>query len=706
MLKLLSATRIPLLIGAAAVAALTLAEFLMPTDWRAALREVGFDQVLAADHALRPTDTGRAGPPVVVVDIDRRMLQAIGPWPWPRASVAQLIDAIAVHKPAAMAVDILFADRDPRSSAAASQPRTQPAAAPQLSALAEQTAEGDQQLAQAGRTAPLVLGFVLDPERPGTPPQVPIITRNAPRLDQLWSARGAAAPPLLLTGRASGLGALSLPANSDGVVRYAPLLVGVGGNILPGLAIESLRVARGGSAYLLQADPLLLATADLQIPLNPDALLRLVPASPRASDARTISALDVLQGRASADHLAGAIVLVGGSAPELGGLRETVGDPLTPSVQIQANAVEQIRDGRFPRPVGHARATQTLLVFLLGALALAASIVLPPVFGTVGLAIIIAVTWAGAIASSMLGDRLVDPLTPSLAGVAVFAIASITSFAVTYRREALVRQRFEQHLAPAVVRRIVEHPTLIKLTGERREVTSLFTDVEGFTALTHRADAEALVDVLDHYFEGIAGLIVEHGGMVDKIVGDAVHALFNAPIDLADHPRQAVACAVALRSWTASYRQSAGPAALRFGRTRIGIETGEAIVGDVGLRSKLDYTAYGDAVNAAARLEAANKELGSSICVGPAAAARCDPEMLRPLGTIIVRGRDEPLAVFEPWPPDAPAQWRERYRAAFALAERDPLQAAAAFDELAAEPADDPVPKLLAARIRAKAAKV
>ena len=455
MLKLLSATRIPLLIGAAAVAALTVAEFLMPTDWRAALREVGFDQVLAADHALRPTDTGRAGPPVVVVDIDRRTLQAIGPWPWPRASVAQLIDAIAVHKPAAMAVDILFADRDPRSTAAASRPRTQPTAAPQLSALAEQTAEGDQQLAQAGRAVPLVLGFVLDPERPGTPPQVPIITRNAPRLDQLWSARGAAAPPLLLTGRASGLGALSLPANRDGVVRYVPLLVGVGGNILPGLAVESLRVARGGSAYLLQADPLLLATADLQIPLNPDALLRLVPASPPASDARTISALDVLQGRASANRLAGAIVLVGGSAPELGGLRETVGDPLTPSVQIQANAVEQIRDGRFPRPVGHARAVQTLLVFLLGALALAASIVLPPVFGTVGLAIIIAVTWAGAIASSMLGDRLVDPLTPSLAGVAVFAIASITSFAVTYRREALVRQRFEQHLAPAVVRRIV-----------------------------------------------------------------------------------------------------------------------------------------------------------------------------------------------------------------------------------------------------------
>ena len=377
-----------------------------------------------------------------------------------------------------------------------------------------------------------MLGFVLDPERSGSLPQVPIITRNAPRLDELWAASGAAAPLSLLTERAGGLGALSLPASGDGVVRYAPLLVGVGGQVLPGLAIESIRVARGGSAYLLQADPLVLATADVQIPLSPDALLRLVPRSQSASTARTVSALDVLEGRASAGRLTGAIVLLGGSAPELGGLRETVGDPLTPSVQIQANAVEQIRDGRFPRPIGHTRLMQTLLVLVLGALALAASLSLSPVLGTIGLATIILVSWAGAVASSMLVDRLIDPLTPSLAGAAVFAIASITSFAVTQRREALVRQRFEQHLAPAVVRRIVEHPTLVKLTGERREVTSLFTDVEGFTALTHRADAEALVDVLDHYFEGIAALIVEHGGMVDKIVGDAVHALFNAPLDL------------------------------------------------------------------------------------------------------------------------------------------------------------------------------
>jgi len=285
----------------------------------------------------------------------------------------------------------------------------------------------------------------------------------------------------------------------------------------------------------------------------------------------------------------------------------------------------------------------------------------------------------------------------------IFLTTTVLSYAVTYRREARVRRSFEQRLAPAVVRRLVEEPGLLKLSGERRELTALFTDVEGFTAMTHRADPEQLVAVLDDYFEGAAAIVVEHGGMIDKIVGDAIHALFNAPLDLVDHPRRAMDCAVALRKWTALFRRHPGPQSIGFGRTRIGIESGETIVGDVGSRAKLDYTAYGDAVNAAARLEAANKQLGSTICIGPAAAARCDPDLLRPLGTIEVRGRDEKLTVFEPWPDDAPQSWRERYLAAFRSIDDDALRAAALFQRLAAEREDDPVPQILADRLRSGA---
>jgi adenylate cyclase len=220
--------------------------------------------------------------------------------------------------------------------------------------------------------------------------------------------------------------------------------------------------------------------------------------------------------------------------------------------------------------------------------------------------------------------------------------------------------------------------------------------------MTHRADPEQLVAVLDVYFEEIAGIIVKHGGMVDKIVGDAVHALFNAPLDLDDHPRRAVACAVAISSWAQSYRTQPEPSAIGFGRTRIGLETGRVIVGDVGLSSKLDYTAYGDAVNAAARFEAANKQLGSAICIGPGTAARCDAGMLRPLGAISVHGRDEQLAVFEPWPADASPDWRERYLAGFELMTRDPARAADLFETLASERKGDPVAHQMAERLRTR----
>jgi adenylate cyclase len=295
---------------------------------------------------------------------------------------------------------------------------------------------------------------------------------------------------------------------------------------------------------------------------------------------------------------------------------------------------------------------------------------------------------------------LADPLTPSFAALIVFFASSITSYAQTRRREELVRRRFEQHLAPAVVRRMIDEPQLVKLGGERREITALFTDVEGFTSMTHRAEPEDLIAVLDEYFEGAANIIIEHGGMIDKIVGDAVHALFNAPVDLDDHAGKAVRAAIALRAWSEAYRKLPLPRALGFGRTRIGVETGQAIVGDVGIRAKLDYTAHGDAVNAAARLEAANKRLGSSICVGPGAAARCDPTLFRPLGAITFAGREDSFDVFEPWPEGTTPAWRDVFRKAHALAATDPRAAAELFEALAAERPDDPVPALRAKGLR------
>jgi adenylate cyclase len=543
----------------------------------------------------------------------------------------------------------------------------------------------------------VVLGFVLDPLQTASVPGVPVLLRGPLEFVDAWNARGAVGPVSVLAEAAAGLGALSLPGDADGVVRRAPIFISIGGELRPGLALEAVRVMHGGSAYLVQSQPNLVRTGNFQLPLPPDGLLRLLPVGPQSRAMRTLSAADLIDGKAALVPLAGAVVIIGSSAPESGGLRQTATDPLTPSVQIQADAVRQMVAGR--APIAITGGPELGLILGSGLIALAAGLLLSPLIGLAAVVVLCAACWIAASALALGFDRLLDPLAPSAGGILVFGMTAVASYAVARRREARVRRRFEQHLAPAVVRRIVEEPDLLKLTGEKRELTALFTDVEDFTAMTHRAEPTQLIAVLDAYVEGATDIVIKHGGMVDKIVGDAVHAFFNAPIDLDHHVSRAVDCAVALRDWAAAYRLSPGPAALGFGRTRIGVETGEAIVGDIGLRTKLDYTAHGDVVNAAARLEAANKELGSSICIGPAAAARLDPSTIRPLGRIALRGREEPMAVFEPWPAGMPAALRERYRAAFDLIDVDSKRAAELLEELARECGNDPVPAVVAKRL-------
>lgn len=702
MFRRLVSHRAPVAAGIGALIVFLASLLLMPAAVREVMRESAFDLVLAADQRWRKSEAQHGDAQVVVIDIDRRSIEAHGPWPWPRETMARLVESVAGANPAAVAIDVLFAEPDGRSPAALARQLGALTDRPELAQLAETLPDGDKRLAKASRVLPVAFGFVLDPDQSQALPGVPVLMRGSPSLGPLWSADGAVGPHALLMQAGRGLGALSLPGDADGTVRRVPLLVGVGERVRPGLAAEAVRLARQASAYLVESDPLRLTVGDVSIPLTDDALLRLAPLGVDRPAASTYSAADVLAGTLDARRLAGAIVLIGGSAPELGGLRNTAMDPLTPSVQIQAHAARQILAGRVPRPLAPGAASGLGSVVALGAVAIAAGVAFPPLLGALIILSAIVLTGMTALALSLIYDRLFDPLTPSLAAAITFVVASVASFAHTRWREALVRRRFEQHLAPAVVSRIVADPGAVKLSGERREVTALFTDVEGFTTMTQRADPERLVAVLDSYFEGLAAIVIAHGGMVDKIVGDAVLALFNAPVDLEGHPRRAVDCAVAISSWSKEYQRRPEPVALGFGRTRVGVETGSAVVGDVGIKAKLDYTAYGDAVNVTARLEAANKELGSAICVGPTAAARCNPVLLRPLGVIAVRGREGLLAVFEPWPQDAPAAWRERYLKAFRLIDSDRGCAIDMFETLAAERADDPVPRRMADRLRAK----
>ncbi|MEQ9122620.1 MAG: adenylate/guanylate cyclase domain-containing protein, partial [Alphaproteobacteria bacterium] len=204
------------------------------------------------------------------------------------------------------------------------------------------------------------------------------------------------------------------------------------------------------------------------------------------------------------------------------------------------------------------------------------------------------------------------------------------------------------YLAPDLVDRIAAAPGRLALGGELREMTFLFTDLEDFTALGERLPPETLVRVLNAYLDALSTIVMNHGGAIDKIVGDAIHAMFNAPVETPDHAERAVRCALALDAYATAYADRLRQEGVAFGRTRIGVNTGEAVVGNFGGARRFDYTAHGDAINTAARLEAANKTLGTCICVSAATARVAPTVRFRPIGKVTLKGKANAVDCLEP----------------------------------------------------------
>ncbi len=470
----------------------------------------------------------------------------------------------------------------------------------------------------------------------------------APEMPGLMVAAGVTAPVEALRNAAKGLGVLTLASSEGEPVRRVPLLAVGGGVPYGGLAVEALRVATGDGNLVVDGTARALRIGPFAAPLGADAALRLWPSTAAHRQARTLPALTLLDDPAAAARLAGRQVLIGASAPEAGGLRETASDPFTPTVQIQADAIEQIIAGDAPQRPSAARFVEAMIGALMALAAIVAVQAFAPARATL-VALLQAGAWIGVcVALWRVNAWLIDPVWPTLAGLGAWQASSLAAFAQTRARRLALERSFATRLPPEIVARLVENPDQLKLAGEEREITALFTDIEGFTALTERIGAVELVALLDRYFACVCAIVTEHGGMVDKFVGDAVHAFFNAPLDLPDHANRAIDCALAIAGATAAFRARPENARFGLGRTRIGVETGRAILGDVGASGKLDYTAHGSAINLASRFEASNKKFGSTVAVGPRCAELATRHRFRELGEVVAFEGAAPLTAREP----------------------------------------------------------
>jgi adenylate cyclase len=252
------------------------------------------------------------------------------------------------------------------------------------------------------------------------------------------------------------------------------------------------------------------------------------------------------------------------------------------------------------------------------------------------------------------------------------------------RRRQLAAERahasLSRYFSPNLAERLAVDAEAVDLGGQRREIATLFTDITGFSGLVEALEPEVLGPLLNEYLAGMTEIVFAHDGTVAKIVGDALHVLFGAPGEQPDHATRAVRCSLALDEFACALQQRREGEGLELGATRIGVHTGPAIVGNFGGSRFFEYTAYGDTINISARLEAANKQLRTRLCVSAAVAERAADFLGRPIGDLVLRGRSEPIRAFEPLSPEAYADpGTNGYLEAFALLERDDPAAMSAF---------------------------
>lgn len=452
---------------------------------------------------------------------------------------------------------------------------------------------------------------------------------------------------------ASGVGMLVPSREHDNIVRRVPALVAVGNAILPTLSLEMLRVATGQKTYVVKTDDagiVSVVIAGNEIPTDRQGRIWVHYAPPRPS--LYVSAVDVLSGAVDAGAFNGRLVLIGASALGLQDLRATPLNPATPGVEVHAQLLETVLSGALLQRPNFSIGAELIVLLVSGILI----IMLIPRIGAwwtlasgSGLAVIVI---AGAWWLFTSERLLIDVSYPLLASLAVFIMLSFMNYIREQADRRQIRNAFSRYLTPEMVNRLSDNPERLRLGGEMRDMTLLFADVQGFTGIAEQYDAVGLTRLINAILTPLTGEVLRTGGTVDKYMGDALMASWNAPLDDPDHALNACRAALAVRAQIAPLnerlRQLAGQEERDFVPVKIGVglNTGECCVGNMGSDQRFDYSVLGDAVNLASRLEGQTRTYGVGIIVGAETRQQADDLAFLELDLITVKGKSIPERIF------------------------------------------------------------
>jgi len=610
--------------------------------------------------------------PVAIVDIDEESLAALGQWPWSRIVVAQLVDRLTALGAAVIGFDVIFAEPDRTSPSSAAENFI--GLSPEMRAAISQLPSNDDVFAAALRRSRVVLGeAATDRDSIGIgPPLKSPPAKIGPDPQQFLSPYPSLVRAIpVLEEAAAGRGMVTINPEGDGIVRRVPLMFAVGDGLYPALSFEMLHVLTGESVAVRAGSRGIvgLMVGDHTIPTDDKGRVWVHFAKHEKNI--YVSAKDVLAGAVDPSRIRDKLVLIGTSATGLIDNKTTPLDPALPGVEVHAQLLETVIGGSYIATPDWADGAEKCLIAITGLLI----IVLVPITGARWTLVVLAVMSAAvALGTGYLyvyHAFMIDGSLPLLTAAVLYTLLVYAGYSREESQRREIRSAFGQYLSPAVVEQLAKDPSRLKLGGEHRNMTFLFSDIRGFTAISERYkdDPPSLALLINRYMTPMTNTILAHKGTIDKYIGDAIMAIWNAPLDDPEHPRNACNAALGMLreleklNVVLAAEATAGEAEQRDAAANgdtlikrhvytprlnigVGINTGDCIVGNMGSEFRKSYTVLGDSVNLAARLESQSKNYGVSLIIGEDTYKHVADFAAIELDLIAVKGKAEAVHIY------------------------------------------------------------
>jgi adenylate cyclase len=612
---------------------------------------------------------------VALVAIDEKSLDELGRWPWPRVRMAQLLDALVKYEAKVVGFDIVWAEPDENSELKSLSALKQKMNELKLTnrdlekylSQAIQKADTDRTLADSlARSRRAVLGyffhFFAKEDLPQEKKQLP---KDLPPLSTYnwvkYSSPAAAKVPLfeatyaevnipVIAEAAEGAGYFNIVPDRDGTVRWIPLVIKYQDKHYCALSLAVLQ-------KFLDNPPLVLRIAefgvdeirlgDLSIPTNEEGKMLVNYRGPQKTFPH-YSATDVIHGRVPAEAFKGKIVLVGATAIGIYDIRVTPFDPVFPGLEVHANVIDSILQQQFLYRPNWVALFDLLAIIVLG---LILGIILPKVKALWGALIGISLIFAFLLTSYQLFQKQgiwVNMTYPLFNLVLTYLMITGYRYMTEERERKKVRGAFQYYLNASVVEQVLKDPEKLKLGGEKKDLTVLFSDIRGFTSISEHMTPERLVKFLNEYLTKMTDIVFKYDGLLDKYMGDAIMAIWGAPLDQSDHPLRACYTALEMVEELRLLQQRWATEGMPRMNIGIGINAGPMVVGNMGSERRFDYTVMGDSVNLGSRLEGLNKLYGTNIIISEMTYERVREEILgRELDLVRVKGKDQPVKIYE-----------------------------------------------------------